>query len=163
MESAGATTIASGLADWAGSPTRYRYTGPGGAEISEEVPWQGHTQAVQRFVYDLTHTEPIAVRDRADLAAVGHRVVHGGAFTSSVRITPELRSRIAALADLAPLHNPPGLEALRGRGVRAAGRAARGGVRYGISRHVTARSVHLPAAATLGAATGASAASASTG
>jgi acetate kinase len=112
MESASATTIASGLVDWAGSPTRYRYRGPGGAETAEEVPWQGHTQAVQRFVYDLTHTEPIAVRHRGDLAAVGHRVVHGGEFTSSVRTTPELRWRIAALADLAPLHNPPGLEAL---------------------------------------------------
>jgi acetate kinase len=39
-------------------------------------------------------------------------VVHGGPFTSSVRITPEIRSRIAALADLAPLHNPPSLETL---------------------------------------------------
>jgi len=46
------------------------------------------------------------------LAAVGHRVVHGGQFTSSVRITPEIRSRISALADLAPLHNPPSLETL---------------------------------------------------
>src|SRR5213078_1720123 len=32
--------------------------------------------------------------------------------TSSVRITPAIRSRITALADLAPLHNPPSLEAL---------------------------------------------------
>jgi acetate kinase len=29
-----------------------------------------------------------------------------------VRITPDVRSRIAALAELAPLHNPPSLEAL---------------------------------------------------
>lgn len=113
MESAGPTTIASGLVDWAGSPTRYRYRGPGGAEISAEVLWHGHSQAVRQFIYDLTHTEPVAVRDLAELAAVGHRVVHGGAFTSSVRTTPELHSRIAALSDLAPLHNPPSLEALR--------------------------------------------------
>ncbi len=46
------------------------------------------------------------------MAAVGHRVVHGGPFTSSVRITDEIRSRITALADLAPLHNPPSLETL---------------------------------------------------
>jgi len=39
-------------------------------------------------------------------------VVHGGEFTSSVRIAPEIRSRITALADLAPLHNPPSLETL---------------------------------------------------
>jgi acetate kinase len=43
---------------------------------------------------------------------VGHRIVHGGPFTSSLRITPEVRSRILALTDLAPLHNPPSMEAL---------------------------------------------------
>src|SRR5262249_53907400 len=46
------------------------------------------------------------------LAAVGHRIVHGGDLTAAVRVTPAIRSRIAALAELAPLHNPPGLDAL---------------------------------------------------
>jgi acetate kinase len=55
---------------------------------------------------------PAALPDRTTLAAVGHRIVHGGQFTSSVRITPEIRSRIAALADLAPLHNPPSMATL---------------------------------------------------
>src|SRR5262249_45180235 len=32
--------------------------------------------------------------------------------TSSVRVTPAIRSRITSLADLAPLHNPPSLETL---------------------------------------------------
>jgi len=48
----------------------------------------------------------------APVVAVGHRIVHGGDFHAPVRITPAIRSRIAVLADLAPLHNPPGLEAL---------------------------------------------------
>src|SRR5205085_682533 len=65
-----------------------------------------------RFVFDLTHTVPAVISDPSALAAVGHRVVHGGPFTSSVRITPEVRSRIDRLADLAPLHNPPSLETL---------------------------------------------------
>ena len=46
------------------------------------------------------------------LVVVGHRVVHGGEFAASVRITREIRSRITALADLAPLHNPPSLATL---------------------------------------------------
>jgi acetate kinase len=58
------------------------------------------------------HAEPVALPNPSTLAAVGHRVVHGGPFTSSVRITPEIRSRIRALADLAPLHNPPSLATL---------------------------------------------------
>ena len=45
--------------------------------------------------------------------AVGHRVVHGGPeFTAGVRITDEVVAKLAALNDLAPLHNPPALEAL---------------------------------------------------
>jgi acetate kinase len=112
MESAGGKVVARGLADWAGSPTRYQYTGGDGSCRSEEVPWKGHAPAVRRFIHDLLHTEPIAVRERARLAAVGHRVVHGGEFSSSVRITHDVRARIASLVDLAPLHNPPGLETL---------------------------------------------------
>src|SRR5258707_13232852 len=88
VESADGRTIASGLADWAGSPTRYRYTGPDGNEKSEEVPWRGHVQAVQRFVGDLVEAKPAALPDGAELGAVGHRVVHGGPVTSSVRVTP---------------------------------------------------------------------------
>jgi len=106
MESADGTVLAHGLADWAGPATRYQFAGPDGKERSEEVPWKGHSRAVERFVADLT------VAQRSALAAVGHRVVHGGQFTSSVRITPEIRSRITALVELAPLHNPPSLEAL---------------------------------------------------
>jgi acetate kinase len=43
--------------------------------------------------------------------AVGHRVVHGGErFHESVRIDAEVKSAIARLAELAPLHNPAALE-----------------------------------------------------
>jgi acetate kinase len=112
MESADGQVVARGQGDWAGSGTRYEYAGPDGREHSEMVPWTGHAQTVRRFVFDLEHAKPAALAGRSALGAVGHRVVHGGRFTSSVRITPELRSRITALADLAPLHNPPSLEAL---------------------------------------------------
>ena len=103
MEATSGKTLAEGLADWAGSTTRYRFTGS-----EEDVPWSGHEKAVERFLHDLKHTGS----DRATLKAVGHRVVHGGPFTASVRITGETRARIAALADLAPLHNPPSLATL---------------------------------------------------
>jgi acetate kinase len=48
------------------------------------------------------------------LAAVGHRVVHGGErFTSSVLITPDVIANIEACSPLAPLHNPPALLGIR--------------------------------------------------
>ncbi|MEO6085670.1 MAG: acetate/propionate family kinase [Umezawaea sp.] len=44
---------------------------------------------------------------------VGHRVVHGGtSYTGAVRITEEVRCRLADLTDLAPLHQPKSLAAL---------------------------------------------------
>src|SRR5262249_31522044 len=112
MESADGTVVARGLADWAGSETCYRYEGPDVRERVEEVSWRGHAEAVHRFVFDLRHAGQLALPEGSALAAVGHRVVHGGPFTSSVRINPQVRTRITALADLAPLHNLPSLEAL---------------------------------------------------
>ncbi len=112
MESSAGSARASALADWAGSVTHYEYAGPNGNEHAEDVPWKGHALAVKRFLSDLVHAQPAALSDLSALAAVGHRVVHGGRFTSSVKITPEIRTRISELADLAPLHNPPSLETL---------------------------------------------------
>src|SRR6516162_4394132 len=112
MESADGRVVARGLADWAGSDTYYQYAASDDQARPEEVPWRGHAEAVHRFVFDLLHAGPAVLADGSALAAVGHRVVHGGPFTSSVRITPQVRSRIGALADLAPLHNLPSLETL---------------------------------------------------
>ncbi len=48
------------------------------------------------------------------LTAVGHRVVHGGStFRSAVEITPAVVREIESLSDLAPLHNPGALAALK--------------------------------------------------
>jgi acetate kinase len=48
------------------------------------------------------------------LAAAGHRVVHGGAeFTGATVVDPALERGLERLADLAPLHNPPAVAAMR--------------------------------------------------
>lgn len=60
-----------------------------------------------------------ALKDKlsgADIAGVGHRVVHGGEdFDRAALITDEIEAKIEALVPLAPLHNPVNL-----RGIRAA-------------------------------------------
>lgn len=49
-----------------------------------------------------------------DIAAVGHRVVHGGAtFDSATVITPAVETEIERLSALAPLHNPANLLGIR--------------------------------------------------
>jgi acetate kinase len=52
--------------------------------------------------------------DGMDVAAVGHRVVHGGAhFDRATLVTPEVEAQIDALSALAPLHNPANLLGIR--------------------------------------------------
>ena len=47
------------------------------------------------------------------IAAVGCRVVHGGArFSEAARVTPDVLAQIRALGPLAPLHNPPAADVL---------------------------------------------------
>jgi acetate kinase len=109
-EAEGRRTLGRASADWAGAVNRYEVSGPDGTRVSEEVPWRGHAEALARALDDLL---PGRTRGRAEgLAAVGHRIVHGGGFHSPVRVAPGVRARISALAELAPLHNPPGLATL---------------------------------------------------
>ena len=78
--------------------------------------------AVEWLVAFVTSAEgATGLTSRADLHAVGHRVVHGGErFQESVRVTNDVVRGIEAMIELAPLHNPHNL-----RGIEAA-RAALG-------------------------------------
>ncbi|WP_413110642.1 acetate kinase [Thaumasiovibrio sp. DFM-14] len=50
----------------------------------------------------------------ADVAAIGHRVVHGGEkFTASALITDDVLKGIEDCATLAPLHNPAAIEGIK--------------------------------------------------
>jgi acetate kinase len=60
-----------------------------------------HRAALQRIMDEL---------DLDDLAAVGHRVVHGGpAFSSATLIDDDVVAQVEAMVPLAPLHNPAAL------------------------------------------------------
>jgi len=62
--------------------------------------------AVERDIAD-------AIGRFGSVDAVGHRIVHGGTeFTGPVIIDSRVRSALAALTDLAPLHQPKSLAAL---------------------------------------------------
>jgi acetate kinase len=59
-------------------------------------------------------TDALASLNHAgSIEAVGHRIVHGGGeFTAPVVVNAEIRARLAALVDLAPLHQPKSLAAM---------------------------------------------------
>jgi acetate kinase len=55
-----------------------------------------------------------AIDELGPVEAVGHRVVHGGnEFRDAVSVDDRIVERLAALADLAPLHQPASVAALR--------------------------------------------------
>ena len=50
-----------------------------------------------------------------DIAAFGHRIVHGGPdLDRSIRVDDASLAKIEAVSPLAPLHNPPALDVLKG-------------------------------------------------
>jgi acetate kinase len=74
-----------------------------------EVTLPDHASALQTL-FKVLAAQGI---DFKNLAAVGHRVVHGGPnLITPHAITPELRTEIAACIPLAPLHNPHNLAAI---------------------------------------------------
>jgi acetate kinase len=79
-------------------------------EKVEKERIKDHEQGMKRIVNLLIDPEWGVIRDKSEIEAVGHRVVHGGeAFKSSTIITSEVISAIEENIPLAPLHNPPNL------------------------------------------------------
>ncbi len=66
-----------------------------------------HTIAIQTILELLSHPEHGVIKDKAEIEAVGHRMVHGGeTFTRSCLINGEVLAKIKECIPLAPLHNP---------------------------------------------------------
>ncbi|HVP17653.1 MAG TPA: acetate kinase [Spirochaetia bacterium] len=88
-----------------------------GKKIKREHDCPNHKEAIELIVKTLLDPEVGAISSLGDIAAVGHRVVHGGdRFAQSVIIDERALGTFRELSDLAPLHNPPnitGIEAAR--------------------------------------------------
>ncbi len=83
-------------------------------KISAEI--LDHIVAIEYVVSTLLSGDHGVIKDKSEIEAVGHRVVHGGErFSDSALITPDILSQIRNCVDLAPLHNPHNI-----RGINAA-------------------------------------------
>lgn len=104
-----------GSIDWAhGDPARAVLTmqPAGQPAVRREVSLSDSREAPGRAIGAVQQTMGAAGRS-GGIAAVGHRVVHGGtAFRESALVTPEVKAAVARLCALAPLHNPPALAAI---------------------------------------------------
>lgn len=87
-----------------------------GYEAKFGVEILDHTMAIEQILVYLVHPKHGVIKDKGEVNAVGHRVVHGGTqFNESVLIDEEVMSKIRQCIDLAPLHNPHNI-----RGINAA-------------------------------------------
>ncbi len=75
---------------------------------SHDLDWQGAGHDTKAYTDAVG--QALAQFDRARIAAVGHRVVHGGTrYQHGVRIDEDVKRTIRELAPLAPQHNPVAL------------------------------------------------------
>lgn len=66
-----------------------------------------HIMAVEHVIAMLLSPNHGVIRDKSEIDAVGHRVVHGGEkFPDSVLIDGEVMQVLRSCIELAPLHNP---------------------------------------------------------
>jgi acetate kinase len=112
-----------------------------GATLEREYPASSRDELVARLLPTLWEEPTRAVKGPGDVAAVGHRVVHGGSkYSEGVIVTPQVEDDIRAYAAFAPLHNPEDLA-----GIKAAQRALPNVPQVAVFD--TAYHAHLPQAA----------------
>ncbi|MBZ5724256.1 MAG: acetate kinase [Acidobacteriia bacterium] len=84
-----------------------------GAPLHQTIAVASPLAALEPLLAMLWSGAARAVADRAEIAAIGHRIVHGGkAFRQSTRISPDVMAAIARLASFAPEHNRLEVEAI---------------------------------------------------
>ena len=94
----------------------HTYEPAGRDKVSESAEILEHRNAITAILKLLSDPERGVVKAPTDIAAIGHRMVHGGEkFAQSALMTPEVERGIQDCCELAPLHNPHNL-----RGYQAA-------------------------------------------
>ena len=117
--------LARGLIERLGGEAVLTLRGGDGVARTTTAALRDHRAAVEYVIGWLVGADSgVSLGGRAEIEAVGHRVVHGGErFTRSVRIDDTVLKGIEDTIELAPLHNPANL-----RGIQAASAVLGAGV-----------------------------------
>ena len=106
--------LARGLVENIGGTAILRYEAEGRTAVKETAEILEHKIAVERVLALLAREDTGVIKDRSEIDAVGHRMVHGGEhFKSSVLIDDAVLRAIEECFDIAPLHNPPNVKGYR--------------------------------------------------
>ncbi|MEV4431431.1 acetate kinase [Streptomyces sp. NPDC049555] len=115
LDMADGARLAAGLVERIGEETsRLAHTplATGGDKRERVAPIADHAAALDAVAEELA-ADGLGL-DSPELAAIGHRVVHGGSqFTEPTLITDEVVAEIERLIPVAPLHNPANITGIR--------------------------------------------------
>ena len=79
-------------------------------KIIKEAPFPTHVEAMELVIALLTDPEKGVIRDKSEIHAIGHRVLHGGeSITDPVKVDDHVKKIIRDCFLLGPLHNPANL------------------------------------------------------
>ncbi len=107
--------VAKGICERIGIDGKITHKMPGRENYVAELEMPNHSVATRILIDTLTSAEYGCIKSMDEIEAVGHRIVHGGAyFSESVLVTPEVISKLELCVDLAPLHTPPHLMGIKG-------------------------------------------------
>ncbi|MBQ7251756.1 MAG: acetate kinase [Kiritimatiellae bacterium] len=107
--------LASGLVEKIAEPvgriTHKVFPGsPKEAKVVEDRPFPSHREGLSRVVDLLCDPENGVIRDAAEIAGVGHRVLNcGEVYSDTVRVDADVKAAIRDFFPLGPLHNPANL------------------------------------------------------
>ena len=77
-------------------------------EVSQKI--ENHKVAMELVMKAMTDPEKGIIKDTKEIAAIGHRVLHGGQYYyDSIVINGDVKKAIRDCFDLGPLHNPANL------------------------------------------------------
>lgn len=104
------TVIAKGLCERIGlDNSKLSYT-LGDKKSTIEIEIEDHAKGIDEIINILIHPVNGVIKDKSEIYAVGHRVVHAGEnFSKTVILDNEKIEKIRELIPLAPLHNPPNI------------------------------------------------------
>ena len=87
----------------------------GKSEFIKDMPLPDHSAATKLVVETLLDKEFGCISSVDEIEAIGHRVVHGGAyFTQSTLVTEEVMELLGKCVSYAPLHTPAHIMGIKG-------------------------------------------------
>lgn len=108
------TVLCKGVCERIGIDGRLSYKTHTGYKVEKDADLFTHKDAFEAVLAEMTHGEGHVIDSADEIAAVGHRVTHGGdRFAESVLVDDGVIDAINDMRAISPLHNPPQAATMR--------------------------------------------------